>query len=121
MNPRPTLNQRSQACAECRRIAGMNPRPNLNQRSRVFFADWPGLSDLWNFGVLRLVQWIAMNLFIRPLGSGLRLVAAGLALFCGLAGSMRLAAEQVKDLPAKPAGYVSDFAHVLSPGTVSRL
>jgi uncharacterized protein len=30
-------------------------------------------------------------------------------------------AEAVKDLPAKPTDYVSDYAHVLSPGAVAQL
>ena len=30
-------------------------------------------------------------------------------------------AERVEDLPAKPADYVSDYAHVLSPETIARL
>lgn len=67
------------------------------------------------------VQWSAMNLFNRPPAYGLRLVAAGLVLFCGLPGLTRAAAEQVKDLPAKPADYVNDFAHVLSPEAVAKL
>jgi uncharacterized protein len=62
-----------------------------------------------------------MNPFNRPSGFGLRLVTAGLVLFCGLLGLSQVAAEQVKDLPAKPADYVSDFAHVLSPGAISRI
>lgn len=62
-----------------------------------------------------------MNPFNRPPGYGVRLMTAGLVLFCGLLGLSHAAAEQVKDLPAKPADYVSDFAHVLSPGAVSRL
>lgn len=43
-----------------------------------------------------------------------------------VAGAMGLLArpalgEQVKDLPAKPTDYVSDFAHVLSPQAVAEL
>ena len=43
-----------------------------------------------------------------------------------VAGAMGLLAwpalgESVKDLPAKPADYVSDFAHVLSPEAVAQL
>jgi uncharacterized protein len=32
-----------------------------------------------------------------------------------------LSAQRVQDLPAKPADYVSDFAHVLSPETIARI
>jgi uncharacterized protein len=58
-----------------------------------------------------------MKAFYRPLGYGLRLMVAGLALICGLFAT----AEQVKDLPAKPSDYVSDFAHVLSPSAIARI
>ena len=47
------------------------------------------------------------------------LLAAIPALFAFLAAPLR--AQSVASLPAKPADYVSDFAHVLSPDTVAQL
>jgi uncharacterized protein len=52
----------------------------------------------------------------RPLGYGLRLVVAGLLIFCG---SLAVA-EKLEQLP-KPTDYVSDYAHVLSPAAVSQI
>ncbi len=46
----------------------------------------------------------------------LPLLAVLLACFPGA-----LRAQRVQDLPAKPADYVSDFAHVLSPETIARI
>lgn len=46
----------------------------------------------------------------------LPLLAVLLACFPGA-----LHAQRVQDLPARPADYVSDFAHVLSPETVARI
>ena len=51
--------------------------------------------------------------FDRPFGYGLRLVVAGLLVFCG---SFAIA-EKAQDLP-KPTDYVSDYAHVLSPQAI---
>lgn len=47
------------------------------------------------------------------------LCAATLAFFALLAAPSR--AQSVASLPAKPADYVSDFAHVLSPDTIAQL
>ena len=57
-----------------------------------------------------------MKSFYRPFGCGLRLVVAGLVVFCG---SFAIA-EKLEELP-KPTDYVSDYAHVLSPATVARI
>ncbi len=57
-----------------------------------------------------------MTAFRFARGLTFRLVLAGLLLY--LVPGIR--AEQVKDLP-KPTDYVSDFAHVLSPQTVTQL
>jgi uncharacterized protein len=46
----------------------------------------------------------------------LPLLATILALF-----PLVLCAQRVQDLPAKPADYVSDFAHVLSPQAIARI
>jgi len=57
-----------------------------------------------------------MKALYRPFGYGLRLVAAGLVVFCGLFA----AAEKLEELP-KPTEYVSDYAHVLSPPAIARI
>ena len=69
--------------------------------------------NLWS---PRNVQWEAMNSLYRPLGLGLRLF---FAVFVGFSASA-LVAERVEDLP-KPTDYVSDYAHVLSPGAIARI
>ena len=61
-----------------------------------------------------------MNSFYRDLAKGLRLLTFGLAATL-LFGAHVLRAERVADLPAKPADYVSDFAHVLSPEAIARI
>jgi uncharacterized protein len=57
-----------------------------------------------------------MKASIRPLGHGLRLMVAGLVVFCGSAA----VAEKLESLP-KPTDYVSDYAHVLSPEAISQI
>jgi uncharacterized protein len=57
-----------------------------------------------------------MKALLRPLGYGLRLVVAGLVVFCG---SLAVA-EKVESLP-KPTDYVSDYAHVLSPEAIAQI
>ena len=57
-----------------------------------------------------------MKAFYRPLGFGLRLVMAGLLVFC----TSFAFAEKLEDLP-KPTDYVSDYAHVLSPQAIARI
>ncbi len=57
-----------------------------------------------------------MKALYRPLGYGLRLVVAGLVVFCG---SLAVA-EKLEELP-KPTDYVSDYAHVLSPAAIAQI
>lgn len=63
-----------------------------------------------------------MKSFDRPIGYGLRLVVAGLLVFCGSAAVFgpALLAQSVDQLP-KPTDYVSDYAHVLSAGAISEI
>jgi uncharacterized protein len=58
-----------------------------------------------------------MNSSYRDIAKGLRLVIVATLLFA----TAVLRAERVADLPAKPTGYVSDFASVLSPEAVARI
>ncbi len=57
-----------------------------------------------------------MKASFRPLGYGLRLVVAGLVLFCG---SLAVG-EKLTELP-KPTDYVSDYAQVLSPEAIAQI
>src|ERR1700676_212853 len=57
-----------------------------------------------------------MKAIFRPLGYGLRLLVAGLVVFCGSLA----AAEKLESLP-KPTDYVSDYAHVLSPAAIAQI
>jgi uncharacterized protein len=57
-----------------------------------------------------------MNAFSRSVRFGARLFAAAILILSALV----LHAESVDSLP-KPTGYVSDFAHVLSPSGIARI
>ena len=57
-----------------------------------------------------------MKGLFRARSAVLRLLLAALVCIPAIAAL----AERVEDLP-KPTGYVSDFAHVLSPETIARL
>ncbi|HEX8813660.1 MAG TPA: TPM domain-containing protein [Terracidiphilus sp.] len=57
-----------------------------------------------------------MNAFSRSVRFGARLFAAAILIFSALV----LHAESVSSLP-RPTGYVSDFAHVLSPQGIARI
>jgi uncharacterized protein len=61
--------------------------------------------------------YIAMTGFRRAQTNGYWLLFAAFLIFM----ATPLGAQSVASLPAKPADYVSDFAHVLSPETVSQL
>jgi uncharacterized protein len=63
------------------------------------------------------VQLVAMNSSYRDIAKGLRLIIVATLLFA----TVVLHAERVADLPAKPTGYVSDFARVLTPEAVARI
>jgi uncharacterized protein len=58
-----------------------------------------------------------MNSSYRNIAKGLQLIIVATLLFTAAV----LRAERVADLPAKPTGYVSDFANVLSPDAVARI
>jgi uncharacterized protein len=58
-----------------------------------------------------------MKGYRRAQSTVFRLLIAAILVFAAIP----LRAQSVASLPAKPSDYVSDFAHVLSPGTVAQL